>query len=180
MSVQPHDFNRENKEMKLRMIFAAIGVVLLTALDQLVKYIIDIKFKVGESVNLINGIFRLTYVQNRGAAWGSFSGKRIFLLIITSIILIVTIYIYVRLARRSDSKYGVLRISFVFLISGAIGNMIDRFTRGYVIDMFDFCLINFPVFNVADIFVTCSFAVIVILVLFKYKDEDISDIIKGR
>ena len=56
--------------------------------------------------------------------------------------------------------------------------MIDRIARGFVVDMFDFCLINFPVFNVADIYVTCSFIVIVILILFKYKDDELSDIVR--
>ena len=55
--------------------------------------------------------------------------------------------------------------------------MIDRIVRGFVVDMFDFCLINFPVFNVADIYVTCSFIVIVILIMFRYKDDDLTDIL---
>lgn len=162
--------------MKKRISLAVIAVILLTALDQLVKYVIASNFAVGETKKLIDGVFQLDYVQNRGAAWGSFSGKIVFLLIITCVILLASIYVYYRLAKRSDSKYTPLRISLVFLIAGAIGNMIDRIVRGYVVDMFDFCLINFPVFNVADIFVTCSFAVIVILILFKYKDDDLSDI----
>ena len=166
--------------MKKRILLATISIVLLTMLDQLVKYLIDTTYKIGEGFNIIDGVFRITYVQNKGAAWGSFSGKLVFLLTITSLILIFAIYIYVKLAMKKGTKYSPLRISFVFLIAGAIGNMIDRIARGYVVDMFDFCLINFPVFNVADIYVTCSFAVIVILILFKYKDEDISDIIKGN
>lgn len=124
--------------------------------------------------------FQLNYVQNRGAAWGSFSGKIVFLLAITFVILLAAIYVYIRLAGNQEKKYTPLRISLVFLISGAVGNMIDRVARGYVVDMFDFCLINFPVFNVADIFVTCSFIVIVILVLFKYKDDELSEIIHPK
>ena len=122
----------------------------------------------------------INYVQNRGAAWGSFSGKIVFLLAITFVILLAAIYVYIRLAGNQEKKYTPLRISLVFLISGAVGNMIDRVARGYVVDMFDFCLINFPVFNVADIFVTCSFIVIVILVLFKYKDDELSEIIHQK
>ena len=139
---------------------------------------IDTSFSVGESHPLIDKVFQLTYVQNRGAAWGSFSGKIIFLLIITTAILVGAIYVYVRLAQKTDTKYTPLRICLVFLIAGAIGNMIDRLARGFVVDMFDFCLINFPVFNVADIYVTCSFIVIVILILFKYKDDELSDIVR--
>ena len=119
-------------------------------------------------------------MQNRGAAWGSFSGKIVFLLAITFVILIAAIYIYYRLAADTEHKYTPLRISLIFLISGAIGNMIDRVFRGYVVDMFNFCLINFPVFNVADIFVTCSFVVIIILVLFVYKDDDLTAIVRRK
>ena len=165
--------------MKKRILLGIIAVILLTAFDQIVKYAISSSFVVGETKKIIDGVFQLNYVQNRGAAWGSFSGKIVFLLIITCIILIASMYLYFRLAKRDDGKYTPLRITLIFLIAGAIGNMIDRIVRGYVVDMFDFCLINFPVFNVADIFVTCSFVVIVILILFKYKDEELSDII-GR
>jgi signal peptidase II len=66
----------------------------------------------------------------------------------------------------------------VVLFAGAIGNMIDRVARGYVVDMFDFCLINFPVFNVADIYVTCSFIIIALLVLFKYKDDELEAVFR--
>lgn len=166
--------------MKKRIPLALIAVILLTGLDQLVKYLVNKNFEVGESRKLIDGIFQLSYIQNRGAAWGSFSGKVVFLLVITFAILIAAIYVYIKLAGISGRKYTPIRIPMVFLISGAIGNMIDRIFRGYVVDMFDFCLINFPVFNVADIYVTCSFIVIVILILFVYKDEDLSVILRGK
>lgn len=164
--------------MKKRIPLAILVVFILISVDQFVKYLIDTSFSVGESHPLIDKVFQLTYVQNRGAAWGSFSGKIIFLLIITTAILVGAIYVYVRLAQKTDTKYTPLRICLVFLIAGAIGNMIDRIARGFVVDMFDFCLINFPVFNVADIYVTCSFIVIVILILFKYKDDELSDIVR--
>ena len=158
--------------MKKRIPMAILAIIILTALDQLVKHLISTNFQVGQTRKIIDGVFQLNYVQNRGAAWGSFSGKIVFLL--------AAIYVYIRLADNQEKKYTPLRISLVFLISGAVGNMIDRVARGYVVDMFDFCLINFPVFNVADIFVTCSFIVIVILVLFKYKDDELSEIIHQK
>lgn len=163
--------------MKKRLICAAVVILILTAFDQIVKHIIDTDFAVGESRPLIQGIFSLTYVQNSGAAWGSLAGKRVFLLLVTFIILCGAVFVYTRLARIGERRYTPLRVSLVFLISGAIGNMIDRITRGYVVDMFDFCLIRFPVFNVADIFVTCSFVVIVVLMLFCYRDDELEDII---
>ena len=71
----------------------------------------------------------------------------------------------------------MLTMCIVTLISGAIGNMIDRFKYGYVIDFLDFKLINFPVFNVADIYVTVSMFFVLILMIFVYKEEDIDYII---
>ena len=161
--------------MKKRIPMAILAIIILTALDQLVKHLISTNFQVGQTRKIIDGV-----VQSRGAAWGSFSGKIVFLLAITFVILLAAIYVYIRLAGNQEKKYTPLRVSLVFLISGAVGNMIDRVARGYVVDMFDFCLINFPVFNVADIFVTCSFIVIVILVLFKYKDDELSEIIHQK
>ena len=137
--------------MKKRIPMAILAIIILTALDQLVKHLISTNFQVGQTRKIIDGVFQLNYVQNRGAAWGSFSGKIVFLLAITFVILLAAIYVYIRLAGNQEKKYTPLRISLVFLISGAVGNMIDRVARGYVVDMFDFCLINFPVFNVADI-----------------------------
>lgn len=164
--------------MKKRISLAVAMIILLTALDQLVKWLVDKNFAVGESRKLIDGVFSLTYVQNSGAAWGSLAGKRILLLVVTFLILCGAVFVYLRLSDIEGKRYTPLRISIVFLISGAVGNMIDRAARGYVVDMFDFCLINFPVFNVADIFVTCSFIVIVILILFKYKDEELEEIVR--
>ncbi len=163
--------------MKKNLIIAFISICLLTSLDQFVKYIINLKMKLGDTIEVFDGVFSITYVQNNGAAWGNFSGKRLFLLILTILILICAIYVYLKLLKLNEMK--LLRISLVFLISGALGNIIDRILHGYVIDMFDFCLINFPVFNVADIFITCSVILIVILLLFKYKDEDFDKIIKN-
>lgn len=164
--------------MKKNYIMAFISICLLTFADQFVKYLIHAKMSAGESLQLIKGVFSITYVQNKGAAWGSFSGKRLFLLILTIAILIGVVIMYIKMVRQDDFK--PLRICAVFLISGAIGNIIDRVIHGFVIDMFDFNLINFPVFNVADIYVTCSVFVILILVIFKYKDEDFDRLFHNR
>ena len=75
--------------------------------------------------------------------------------------------------RHIEEKKGFL---FIFVFSGAAGNMIDRIRLGYVIDMFDFRLINFPVFNVADIYVTCSMIILLVFILFKYKDNELDDL----
>lgn len=162
--------------MKKKIAFAVFGILVLTAVDQFVKYITDAKLVVGESISLIPGVFSLTYVRNMGAAWGSFYGKRVFLLIITGLVVVMLAYVYIKLAR--SDQYRLLRILLVFLIAGASGNIIDRFRLGYVIDMFDFCLIHFPVFNVADIYVTCSVILLVLLILFKYDEDELLALFK--
>lgn len=164
--------------MKKKIVLAIFSILILTTLDQIVKAIIDLKLTVGESVPLISGVFQLTYVRNRGAAWGSFYGKRIFLLILTCIILAAIIYLYIKLV--TCDKFKGLRILILFLISGALGNIIDRLRLGYVIDMFDFCLINFPVFNVADIYVTCSIILLFLLIIFKYDDKELEALFKKK
>lgn len=153
-----------------------VSVLILTLFDQFVKYIVDTKMTVGKSISLIDGVFAFTYVQNKGAAWGSFYGKRLFLLIFTCIVVLLLILLYMKLVR--VNKFKALQVLLVFLISGALGNIIDRIRYGYVIDMFDFCLINFPVFNVADIYVTCSVFIIFFLILFKYDDEELEALFK--
>jgi signal peptidase II len=164
--------------MGKRVSLAVIGVIILAAFDQIVKYIINSSFVVGESHPVIKDVFHITYVQNKGAAWGSFSGRRIFLLAVTVIVAVFVVWAYLKLAKASARSFTPLRISLVVLFAGAIGNMIDRVARGYVVDMFDFCLINFPVFNVADIYVTCSFIIIALLVLFKYKDDELEAVFR--
>ena len=99
---------------------------------------------------LIPGVFQLTYEENPGAAFGSFSDSPwIFMTISSVAIVAITLYILYK-AELSP----MLLYSLSAVLSGGIGNMIERVSQGYVVDFFDFCLINFAVFNVADCFVT--------------------------
>ena len=163
--------------MKKNSIFAIVSVILLTGLDQLVKILITSHMALSATVPVIKNVFHITYIQNRGAAWGSLQGKRILLLAVTLLVLIFLVYFYIKMLKMD--KYKDLRILFLFVFSGAVGNMIDRIRLGYVIDMFDFRLINFPVFNVADIYVTCSMIILLIFILFKYKDNELEDLFGG-
>lgn len=146
-------------------------IALLTALDQLTKYIIQGTFHLYESKPVIKGVFHITYIQNTGVAWGMFKGKRIIFLLITVIALGFCGYIYNNIAE--NKRFLPVRICLIFLASGAIGNMIDRISLAYVVDFLDFTLIDFPVFNVADIYVTCSMILLIILCLFVYKGDDL-------
>lgn len=149
-------------------------VAMLTALDQLTKYIVKTGFWLGESRPVIKDVFHFTYVQNEGMAFGAFQGARIAFLVITILMVLGCMYLFIN--TYGIKKYLPIDIGLLFLMAGAIGNMIDRVKLSYVIDFLDFKLINFPVFNVADIYVTCSIIYFAILFIFKYSDDEINEI----
>jgi len=163
-----------NVNNKIKIYFIPIiAISLLIALDQLTKFIISSKFELYESKPIIKGVFSITYVQNKGIAWGMLEGKRVLFLISTITILILLFALYINIANKS--KFILMRIGLVVLIAGAIGNMIDRIKLGYVIDFLDFTLIDFPVFNLADIYVVLSMIYIIILLFFKYSNEEFDE-----
>ena len=164
----------KEKNIKI-MLIPIIIIALLTSLDQFTKFIIKSKFMLYESKEVIKNVFAITYIQNKGAAWGVMQGKRIFFLILTVFVILGCFWILYNII--GNHKYIMLTVCVIFLISGAVGNMIDRFKLGYVVDFFDFKLIDFPVFNVADIYVTVSMFLILFLMIFKYKEEDFDEII---
>ena len=120
---------------------------------------------------MITGIFELQYLENRGAAFGILQNHQVLFLLITVLAAVLLTYIYARIP--DDKKYIPLRICYVLLMAGAFGNMIDRAFRGYVVDFFYFKLIDFPIFNVADIYVTVTMVLLMGLILFYYKEEDL-------
>ena len=141
-------------------------------LDRITKYLAIIYLKDQKPLNIIPNILEFTYLENKGAAFGIFQEKQIFFYIITIIVLIIIGLILVKMP--SGNKYLPLELSLSFISGGAIGNFIDRISSSYVVDFIYFKPIDFPVFNVADIFVTLATIWLVILLIFIYKDEDLS------
>ena len=132
-------------------LLAALGAVLLAA-DQWVKHWITVHLPLGETMPFLPGFVQLRTVHNYGAAWSSFSGMRWLLVAVTCcIVLAVAAALVLRIVRH---PLGVAAGSLI--ISGGLGNIIDRVRLGYVVDMFDFQFMNYPVFNVADICVVCG------------------------
>jgi signal peptidase II len=136
-----------NKLMKRKQFFwlvAILGIIF----DQTTKYLVVQKFtEINSTIPLWSGVFHLTYVINTGAAFSVFSGQVEVLRwvsLIVSLLLIIFIWYGPRLSLLEQLGYG-------FILAGAVGNGIDRFLFGYVVDFLDFRLINFPVFNVADV-----------------------------
>ena len=123
-------------------------------------------------ISLIQGVFELRYLENRGAAFGLLQNQRTFFIILTIIFLAAMVYAYMRIP--SDKKYLPLRLLVIIVSAGAFGNFYDRLTLTYVRDFLYFSLIDFPIFNVADIYVTCSAVAFFILVVFVYKEDDLA------
>jgi len=143
------------------MILNVIIPVLVVIFDQLVKRWAATDLQAVGSIPLWEGVFHLTYCENTGAAFSMFTGQRWLLLAVTVVFLAMLLWAQFR--GGMQNTFG--RMSLNFVIGGAIGNMIDRFFLGYVVDMFDFCLIDFPVFNVADIFLCVGVGMMMLYIL---------------
>lgn len=157
--------------------FLIISAVVLVLFDQWTKVLAASNLKDG-SVVLIPGVLQLTYLENRGAAFSMLEGQQGFFYVITIVIVAAVLWFYAKLP--VDKKYRKLRITAAFLTAGAIGNFIDRLVLHYVRDFIYFVIINFPIFNVADIYVTGSAIALVVFVLFAYKDDDFAFLKKKK
>lgn len=151
--------------------------LLLVVLDQCTKRLAVAHLKDQEPMVIIENVFQLRYLENRGAAFGILQGQRIAFIVITLIVIAAVFYCYWNIPY--TCRFRLLRIIMVFICAGAIGNCIDRSVQGYVVDFFYFILIDFPIFNVADIYVTCAAVALVLTILFYYKEEDLDHMMKS-
>lgn len=140
----------------------------LIGLDQWTKWFFLVNKDNFKDFEIIKGFFYLTYVENRGAAFGILQNFRWFFIILTVIALAVMVWYFIK------NQNNMLRLSLSFIMAGAVGNFIDRLFRGFVVDFFDFYPFgyNFPVFNVADICVNIGVFFLLIYVLFIYKEQE--------
>lgn len=149
-------------------------VILIVALDQLTKIIVDRTIALHHSIPIIDGLFSLTYVRNTGAAFGIFAGSheafRLPFLVLVSVLAIG--FIIVMLRRLREQETGLIT-ALAFILGGAVGNLIDRALHGEVIDFLDVYWANYhwPAFNLADSFITVG-VVITIFYLMKAKGDD--------
>ncbi len=160
--------------MNKRMSYNIYGVIWVAAfiwLDQWTKTLAVNNLKNQESVSLIPGVFQLHYLENRGAAFGIFQGQKWAFVVMTLLVLAVIAYLYNRIPL--GKRFHWMRLIGVALSAGAVGNLIDRLARSYVIDFFYIELIDFPIFNVADCYVTFSAFLLIVLFLFYYKEEEL-------
>ena len=159
----------------LYAVFAVLGLGLL-GLDQWFKHWITVNLPLGETMPFLPGFMQLRTVHNYGAAWSSFSGMRWLLVAVTCCIVAA---VAVLLARRVvRHPLGVAACTMI--ISGGIGNIVDRVRLGYVVDMFNLLFMEYPVFNVADIFVVCGTLLGAVYYLWFYDKYDKKDKAHGE
>ena len=148
--------------MTAYIVFIIIGLIL----DRLSKfYAINNFIENPYKGTLVN----FTYLENRGAAFGILQDSRLFFIILTLVIVAVLVYYFVK---NYKTNHKILNIALAMIISGAIGNFYDRLLQGYVVDFIEFAFVKFPVFNIADIFVTLgSFLMIIYLIFFEESEK---------
>ena len=151
---------------KYKNFYTFISYFLLAAagllLDQVSKAWAVAELKPIRSVVIIKDVISLTYRENTGAAFSILEEHTEFLTVITILVTIALSYIVIS----GKVKNAIAEYALVFIAIGGVGNCIDRISLGYVVDMFEFTFINFAIFNVADIYVTCGSALFVLIFLF--------------
>ena len=147
-------------------VFLIILMIALIGADQAVKYWAATELKPVHTMDFISvggkKLVDLTYLENRGAIFGSMQDQRWFLIGFTSLVLIIGFVVLFKYMKRSK----VLSLAITLFLAGGIGNLIDRVRLSYVVDMFEFKFMNFAIFNVADICVTLAFVLLVIYAVF--------------
>lgn len=161
--------------MKKRTTFVLeiIGIIILIVLDRISKLWAVSSLKDTDGIELIKGALKFFYLPNgnTGAAFGIFEGQLLLLIIVTMLVVALLIYMIIKIP--FESKYIPMHITFMFIIAGGIGNLIDRIVNKYVVDFIYFYLINFPIFNVADCFVTVATILLALFLLFYYDEKDL-------
>lgn len=145
------------------------AILVMIVVDQAVKHWAFTVLQPQHTIPLIENVFHLTYIENRGAAFSMFAkfdSRWIFVALAAVITLAICYALSKKLMQTALGSW-----SLILIAAGAVGNAVDRVARGFVVDMFDFRLIHFPVFNVADIFICVGGVLFVIYFMFQHKDK---------
>ena len=164
--------HRSSEEYRLIMFSCGIAVFLLI-LDQLSKLLVEQHMVLGESIPVINGFFSLTYVTNKGAAWGMFHGYGMVLFAVGMVVTLAAVWFLRKLCDGYRERY----IAVLMVLSGVIGNSIDRLWRGEVVDFLDCYIKNshWPAFNVADCAICIGIGIYTVSVLLRPAPEKLAE-----
>ena len=159
------------KNIILKYLIFLLCSTILIFIDQFAKQLVTRNLSNGNKIIVIPEIFEIFYLENRGAAFGILQGQRVLFFIITIIVIIgLLIFLY---KIPYEKKYFPLFIVLILIFAGAIGNFIERVTKGYVVDFLYFKPINFPLFNIADSYITIACVILLYLLLFYYKEDEL-------
>ena len=146
-------------------ILPALIIAFIVILDQAVKTITANNLELNSTKEFIKGVLNFTHVRNTGAAFSMFSDNMVFLIIVTvPAIAVMFWFLYF-----SKIKSMLFLVSLSMVMGGAAGNMADRIANGFVVDMFEFAFVDFAIFNIADIFITCGGVLLAVYFVFYYK-----------
>lgn len=165
---------QNGKVMSVFLLLLAAG---LFSLDQFTKYMAVTKLKGRQAIPVIRNVFELSYVENRGAAFGILQNRQWLFVVLTAAVMAVLFWLFIKMP--AVKRYIPAKVGMAVLAAGALGNLFDRVRLGYVVDFFYFKWIDFPVFNMADIYVVASVIFIAFLVLFYYREEELDGLMKG-
>lgn len=160
---------------KFFVIIAPVLLIILVALDQFTKTLAVTHLKGQEAYVIWKNVLELYYYENTGAAWGMLKNQQSLFYILTVVFFAIVIFEIYRLYK--DSRYLPFVYTLVLVLAGAAGNFIDRIVNQYVVDFVYFKLINFPIFNVADCYITVSVVIMLLLMLFYYSDDEFDKMI---
>lgn len=164
----------KDNETLSRWIMLCIDAVLAAILlmfDQYTKYLAINRLKGKPAFVLFDGVLELQYLENRGSAFGMLQNQKFFILFVGIIFLMVILFFLLKLPEKR--RYVQVHLLLSVIIAGGTGNMIDRFRFDYVVDFISFVLINFPIFNVADIYIVLGTLFLFILFMFVYQEKDL-------
>ncbi len=133
-------------------LISILVIALLVFLDRISKIAAVAAFGAGGTKEFLFGLFQFRYTENTGAAFSSFADNKSILIVFTALVIILCLFLL--LTKKVKAKIPV--VCLVMIVSGGIGNLIDRIAKGYVVDFIEPLFMNFAVFNVADIFITCG------------------------
>ena len=143
--------------------YILIGIALVI-IDQVIKYMVNINMLLGQSYPLIEDFLYITYVKNTGIAFGLFKNNNLFMIIVISIIILILLYFY----NKEKNKVFSLNISITMLISGAVGNLIDRIYYGFIVDYIVFTF--WPAFNLADSLIVIGSITLAVYLIFQVEE----------
>ena len=142
----------------------------LVSVDQIIKYFVDLYLKPVGSVTVINNVLQLSYYENDGAMMGMMNGKTLTMTVLAVICLVIIAFVIFS----GKIKFGIDYCCIVLMMSGGLGNIIDRIFRGYVIDYIEVLFVDFYIFNFADCLVTCAAILMICNQIYEIYKENIA------